>query len=140
MSSILVRRRQRTSMRRSVRIECQVVREHDFKLVGNRAIDLSLDGMLLLSDARVLTGEDLVIAFRAPKARLWLDCTATVARVVHGRRPGDWGSCLGVSFERMDEETRAILQKELRGLPPPIPGRTARIDYAATVSRVAFGA
>jgi hypothetical protein len=127
-------------MRRSVRIECQVVREHDFKLVGNRAIDLSPDGMLLLSDARVLTGEDLVIAFRAPATRLWIDCTATVARVVHGRRPGDWGTCLGVSFESMDDATRALLRGELRGLPPPIPTRTARIDYAATVSRVAFGA
>jgi hypothetical protein len=126
-------------MRRSVRIECQVVREHDFTLVGNRAIDLSPEGMLLLSDARVLTGEELVIAFRAPKTRLWLDCTATVARVVHGRRPGDWGACLGVSFDGMDGATRAILQRELRGLPPPMPGRTARIDYAATVSRVAFG-
>ncbi len=139
MSSIFVRRRQRTSMRRSVRVECQVVREHDFKRVGNRAIDLSPDGMLLLSDARVLTGEDLVISFRAPSTRVWLDCTATVARVVHGRRPGDWGTCLGISFESMDRATRALLTRELRGLPPPLPARTVRIDYAATVRRVAFG-
>jgi len=139
MSSIFVRRRQRISMRRSVRVECLVVREHDFKLVGNRAIDLSPDGMLLLSDARVLTGEDLVIALRSPATRRWLDCTATVARVLHGRRPGDWGTGLGLSFDNMDEAMRAVLRKELRGLPPPMPERTARIDYAATVSRVAFG-
>jgi hypothetical protein len=139
MSSIFVKRRQRMSMRRSVRVECQAVREHDFRLVGHRAVDLSLDGMLLLSEARVLTGEELVISFRAPMTKLWLDCTATVARVVHGRRPNDWGTCLGVSFEAMDDATRALLRKELRGLPPPMPARTARIDYAATVRRVAFG-
>ncbi len=126
-------------MRRSVRIECQVVREHDFKLVGSRAIDLSPEGMLLLSEARVLTGEELIVAFRAPSTRRWMDCMATVARVIHGRRPGDWGTCLGVSFEMMDDAMRARLRAELRGIPPPMPARAARIDYAATVSRAAFG-
>jgi hypothetical protein len=138
MSSILVRRRQRTAMRRSVRVDCQVVREHDFKLVGRRAIDLSADGMLVLSDARVLTGEDVIVTFRAPSTRLWFDCTATVARVIHGRRPGDWGACLGLSFDSMDEVTRAFLRAELRGLPPPVPARELRIDYAETVRKAAW--
>jgi hypothetical protein len=124
-------------MRRSVRVDCQVVREHDFKLVGRRAIDLSPDGMLVLSDARILTGEDVIVTFRAPMTRLWLDCTATVARVVHGRRPGDWGACLGLSFDSMDEVTRALLRAELRGLPPPVPARELRIDYAETVRKAA---
>jgi PilZ domain len=125
-------------MRRSVRVDCQVVREHDFKLVGRRAIDLSADGMLVLSDTRVLTGEDVIVTFRAPSTRLWLDCTATVARVVHGRRPGDWGPCLGLTFESMDEVTRALLRAELRGLPPPVPAREMRIDYAETVRKAAW--
>jgi hypothetical protein len=150
MSSFLVRRKQRRSMRRSVRVECQVVREHDFRLLGRRAVDLSNDGMLVLTDGEprvsrlrgdpnVLTGEDVIVSFRAPTTRLWFDCTATVARVIHGRRPGDWGPCLGLSFESMDEVTRAFLRAELRGLPPPVPSRDLRIDYAATVRAASFG-
>jgi PilZ domain len=154
MSSFLVRRKQRRSMRRSVRVDCQVVREHDFRLIGQRAVDLSDDGMLVLSDAQatsalvsrrgrrldVLTGEEVIVSFRAPTTRLWFDCTATVARVIHGRRPGDWGACVGLSFDGMDEVTRAFLRAELRGLPPPMPGREVRVDYAETVRQAAFGA
>jgi hypothetical protein len=151
MSSILVRRRQRKALRRSVRIDCQVVRERDFTLIGRRAVDLSDGGMLVLSepcwpsssrarspDLDVLTGEDMVVSFRAPATRLWFDCAATVARVIHGRRPEDWGPCLGLSFD-LDEVNRARLGAELRGLPPPLPAREPRIDYARTVHEVAFG-
>jgi PilZ domain len=137
MSSMVVRRRQRHAMRRTVRVDCEVVREHDFKLVARRAIDLSPDGMLVLSDTRVLTGEDVIVTFRAPTTRLWMDCMATVARVVHGRRPGDWGICLGLSFDAMDEVTRTLLSADLRGLPPPVPSREPRIDYAETVRKAA---
>jgi hypothetical protein len=152
MSSFLVRRRQRRSMRRSVRVDCQVVREHDFRLIARRAVDLSDAGMLVLSeaygspDARrlegrrldVLTGEEVLVSFRAPFTRLWFDCAATVARVIHGRRAEDWGACLGLSFE-MDEVARSFLRADLRGLPPPIPAREMRIDYAETVRLAAFG-
>jgi hypothetical protein len=152
MSALLVRRKQRRSMRRSVRVDCQVVRERDFRLLGQRAVDLSDDGMLVLSEAQpsgwtssgrrlqVLTGEEVIVTFRAPATRLWFDCTATVARVIHGRRPFDWGPCLGLSFESMDEVSRAFLRAELRGLPPPMPGRETRVDYAETVRLAALGA
>jgi c-di-GMP-binding flagellar brake protein YcgR len=139
-------------MRRSVRVDCQVVRERDFRLIGQRAVDLSDGGMLVLSEAHtpgparegrrlhVLTGEEVIVSFRAPTTRLWFDCTATVARVIHGRRPGDWGACVGLSFESMDDVTRAFLRAELRGLPPPMPGRELRLDYAETVRRAAYSA
>jgi hypothetical protein len=140
-------------MRRSVRVDCQVVREHDFRLIGHRAVDLSDDGMLVLSDTQttsglsrrggrrldVLTGEEVIVSFRAPLTRIWFDCTATVARVIHGRRPGDWGACVGLSFDVMDEVTRAFLRAELRGLPPPVPARELRVDYAETVLRASLG-
>jgi hypothetical protein len=152
MSSILVRRRQRKAMRRSVRIDCEVVREKDFKLIGRRAVDLSDAGMLVLSEAcgepsvtgrrdacpDVLTGEEVIVSFRAPATRHWFDCPATVARVIHGRRLEDWGACLGLSFD-LEEMDRVRLRAELRGLPPPLPAREARIDYAGTVHEVAFG-
>jgi hypothetical protein len=138
MSGTFVRRRQeRDASRHHVRVECQVVRERDFTLIGRRAVDLSASGMRVLSEEQVLTGEDVIVTFRAPITRLWLDCTATVARVLHGRRPGDFGPCLGLSFDAMDELTRTLLRAELRGLPPPVPAREARIDYAATVLEAA---
>jgi hypothetical protein len=127
---------QRSTIRRAVRVECQVVRERDFKLVGKSAIDLSTRGMLVETNERVLTGEPLVVAFRSPKSgRRWFDCEATVARVVHGRRPYDGGRFLGVRFERLDEWQSFVLKSELRGLPPPFPKRELRIDYAASIRR-----
>jgi hypothetical protein len=130
-----LRANQRDALRRAVRIECQVVREHDFKLLGRSAVDLSSRGMLLETNLRVLTGEEVIVAFRAPRSRRWLDCEATVARVVHGRRPYDVGRGLGLRFENLDPHQLLLLRAELRGLPPPFPKREMRVDYAASVSR-----
>lgn len=135
MQPTLVRAKQRHTMRRTVRIDCQVVRSRDFKLVGVRALDLSTEGMLIETDVNVLTGEDVVVTFRAPRTNQWFDCEATVARVLHGRRPGEHGRRLGLSFETLDEWSRMVLRSDLRGLPPPIPMRESRIDYAASVRR-----
>lgn len=137
MKNILVRARQRLAFRRAIRLECEVVREEGFKLLGRRAIDLSTDGMCVLTDMNVLTGEDVLVTFRAPFTRTWVDAEATVARVIHGRRPGDRGRCLGLHFERLDEVARALLRTNLRGLPPPIPLRAPRVDYAATAAAIA---
>ena len=137
MRPTLVRASQRHAMRRAVRIDCQVVRSHDFKLLGARALDISTEGMLIETDINVLTGEDVIVAFRAPRTHQWFDCEATVARVLHGRRPGDRGQCLGLSFETLDDWSRLMLRNDLRGLPPPIPKRAQRIDYAASVFRAA---
>ena len=127
---------QRQSIRRAVRLECEVVREHDFKLIGSHAVDLSPEGMLVLADTTVLTGEDVIITFRAPASNFWFDATGTIARVVHGRRPGDFGPCLGIQFDAPSEDdqvSRIVLKDKLRPLPPPLPRRAARLDYAAMV-------
>jgi hypothetical protein len=127
---------QRSTIRRAVRVECQVVRERDFTLVGTSAIDLSTRGMLVATNERVLTGEEMIVAFRSPRRRRsWFDCEATVARVVHGRRPYDGGRFLGLRFEDLDEWQSFVLRSELRGLPPPFPKRELRVDYAASVRR-----
>jgi hypothetical protein len=135
MIGTLVPAQQRRALRRAVRVDCQVVRERDFSLVASRGIDLSPHGMLALADARVLTGEPLIVAFRFPTSSWWFDAEATVARVVHGRRPGDPGCCLGIEFERLDPRVQDFLRSVLRGVAPPVPTRRARIDYAATVER-----
>ncbi len=123
MSVILARKQQRRAFRREVFLKCQVVRERDFRLVSELALDLSTEGMLVATDHRVLTGEDVLVSFRPPRSDRWLDLSATVARVVHGRRNGDRGRCLGISFHGMDTASQRLLFQHLRGLPPPEPGR-----------------
>jgi hypothetical protein len=119
MSVILARKQPRRAFRREVLLSCQVVRERDFRLVSDLALDLSTDGMLVSTDLRVLTGEELLVSFRPPRADRFIDLEATVARVVHGRRPGDRGRCLGLSFHGASAQAQALLFQHLRGLPPP---------------------
>ena len=65
--------------RRSVRAPCQVVRERDFRLVGRHIVDLSTDGMLVLTDTPVLTGTSVICALKMPfGSTKWLDAEAIV--------------------------------------------------------------
>ncbi len=134
----LVHAQQRGALRRAVRVDCQVVREHDFKLVGTRGVDLSPGGMLVMAQEQILTGEPVIVAFRLPRGFYWFDSLATVTRVVHGRRPGDTGRCFGIEFHSLDADTRWFLSLALRGTPPPVPRRQQRIDYAASVHLAAL--
>jgi hypothetical protein len=109
----------RQSFRRFVRIDCQVVREHDFKLVGDLALDLSTKGMLVRARTRVLTGEELLVAFRPPRCNRWIDAQGTVARVVHGRRPGDTGLSFGLEFHGMESAYQELIFEKLRGMVAP---------------------
>lgn len=136
MGSILIPVSQRRAIRHAARVTCQVVRERDFKLLSEQAVDLSIGGMLILTDERVLTGEDVIISLRAPGIGSWFDAQGTIARVVHGRRPSDFGRALGVRFHGLDMVSRSYLRAGLRSLPPAIPAREPRIDYAASVSNI----
>jgi hypothetical protein len=137
MARTLIAAHQRRAMRRAVRVDCQIVRERDFKLLGSRAVDLSAHGMLVVGQQPVLTGEPVLVAFRLPRSQVWFDAEATVARVVHGRRPGDLGRCFGVAFESIERDVETFLTYALRYVPPPLPLREPRIDYAATARAAA---
>lgn len=134
----LVHAQQRSALRRAVRVDCQVVREHDFRLLGSRGVDLSPSGMLVMAQEPVLTGESVIVTFRLPRGFFWFDAEATVTRVVHGRRPGDTGRCFGLEFQTLDPDCKWLLALALRGNAPPVPRRAPRIDYAATVRRAAL--
>jgi hypothetical protein len=108
----------RRAFRHVARIPCQIVRERDFRLVADAALDLSTAGMRVVARVPVLTGEALRVSFRAPRAGAWFDLEATVARVEHGRRPGDAGRCLGLCFEGTSDAVRHGLFSALRSLPP----------------------
>lgn len=137
MSPLLVRRNQRREIRRAVRLMCRVVDEDAFKLIGDHALDVSPEGMLVRSDARIEVGADVIVSFRATDFGIWFDTDASVARVIHGRRPGDSGRCLGLNFKSLSSVHRLILRGHLRHVPPPLPKRAQRIDYAATIKRLA---
>ena len=116
----------RQAFRRFVRLDCEIVREHDFKAIGSLALDLSTNGMLVQTRERVLTGEEVVFAFRPPGSNRWVDGVATIARVVHGRRPGDVGRAFGLEFADITRADQSHLWERLRGLPPPAPQRAFR--------------
>lgn len=89
------------------------MRERDFRLVARRLVDLSEEGLFALSDVPVLTGEPVIVSFRAPLGRDWIDAEASVTRVVHARREGDRGRGLGIVFDRLDAAARAALAAQL---------------------------
>ena len=122
----------RSTFRRYVRLPCEVVREHDFTLIGDLALDLSTKGMLVRAKTRVLTGEEVVVAFQAPRSNVWFDALGVVTRVLHGRRPGDdLGVSLGIEFYGMHPRTERALFEHLRGLAGPEALRPLRSLVAA---------
>jgi hypothetical protein len=134
----------RREMRRRVRLACRVRRMDDWRLLGDRTLDLSPEGMLVLSDERVDEGLDLVVSFQATELPIWFDACAKITRVVEGRRPGDPGRALGVRFETLPAVSRLILRGYLRRHPltlaqrePPLDiAALSGIDYASQVQRV----
>ncbi len=113
----------RRPSRHAVRLGCQVIRERDFKLVADEVLDLSEAGMLVVPKLRILTGEKLIVSFMAPFTRSYVDAEASVARVVHGRRLGDMGRGLGLSFDWMGYAGRELLRSQLDLMPSMAPKR-----------------
>lgn len=115
------------SSRRVTRLQCQVVRERDFRLVADRVMDLSVSGVLVGPADPVLTGERVFISFELPEGRGWLDVTATVQRVVHGRRPGESTRMLGLAFENLTPYDRYRLKRAIEErVPVPVQSRPGR--------------
>jgi hypothetical protein len=127
------RKNERKSVRKVTSVTCQVVREHDFKLVGESTLDLSPDGMLVPTELDVAPGDVLIVSFQTTDFGIWFDTEAVAARVVHGKRNTDKQKAVGVRFETLDKVKRLILKGHLRKARPPVPARTPRIDYSATV-------
>ena len=120
-------------IRHLVKLPCQLVRERDFRLVGDRIVNLSSSGLLVTPADPVLTGERLLLSFQWPGSD-WVDAEVRVARVMHGRRPTEFGRALGLEFVSIEPQMRRLLARELERLPvvPPSwrPGR--RNTRAAT--------
>lgn len=129
------RKNRRRNMRRAVSLSCQVVREDDFRLIGDETLDISPDGMLVRTDRKDVTpGQQLIVTFKATELGIWFDTEATVARVLSGRRWGETGCAVGVRFSDaadeggpvLDPVRRMILRGAFRRRPPPLPKQRAR--------------
>src|SRR5580658_3910440 len=139
MLGTLVLSHQRRAVRRAVRVPCLVMRQRDYRLVGSFGMDLSPMGMLVKAHEPVLTGEPVQVSFRLPLSLAWIAASATIARVLHGRRPGDSpGRCLGLEFDALDPTVLRRLRSALHNMPPPLPNREPRIDYAASIHLAAL--
>jgi hypothetical protein len=112
----------RRASRHSVRLDCQVVRERDFQLIADRVVNLSASGLLVSPADPALTGERLIVSFQIPHSGYWVDAEATVARVVHGRRPGEHTRSLALQLENVEEIPQMLLGRALRRCPPAPPG------------------
>ena len=140
---------ERVAPRHMVRVDCQVVRERDFKLIARRTLDISSAGMLVrelepgtfgtAADLAMYPGENVIVSFRPARCAHFIDAEAKVIRVVKGRRPNDYGRALGIEFDPLDTRASVALKVALRRTPPTRAMRPQRIDYAATVRRIAFG-
>lgn len=125
----------RKHFRRHVLLDCQVVREHDFKLVADLAVDMSPRGMRVRAKAPVagaprsmpvLTGEEVLVSFKPPRSNTWIDTHGVIARVVHGRRPGDNGMAYGIEFSALSIDEEHRLFEHLRGMARPDAQRPPR--------------
>ena len=111
----------RGALRHAVQISCQVVRERDFRLVADTIVDLSTAGMLVTPADPVLTGERVIATFRLPGSTYWIDVEATVARVVHGRRPSEHTRALALEFDPLPGLSELVLATALQPMPPTPP-------------------
>ncbi len=139
MTSTLFHSSQRGSMRRAVKTPCWAVSLNRGRLLGERLLDLSPDGMFLECRSEVAAGDGVFIVFKAPgSGGLWLRADTEVARVVEGRRDRDPAYGAGLKIVRLKNGSYYDLGQRLKGFPPPLPTRHLRVDYAESVRRIAY--
>jgi hypothetical protein len=148
MMNILALASERLGLRRRVRLPCQVVSERDFSLISDLCLDISPRGMCVRTlptpprndeeyvPPIIARGTEVLVSFRVPDAGVHMDLSAVVSRVAAGRRRGESGQSLGLSFVGISALEGMILSARLKGFPPPVPLRHLRIDYAAAVRAV----
>ncbi len=134
-----VHARDRIAIRRDLQLRCQVIRGKDHRLIGARTVDLSTDGLLVRSEGDIAVGDPVIVSFRATDFDIRFDAEGEVTRILHGRRDYDRGRCLGVRFDLKGAVHRHILRGHLRRVPPTLPRRVSRVDYAETVRRIDLG-
>jgi DNA-binding response OmpR family regulator len=140
MASTLILANARRDVRHAVDLPCTVVREKNLTLVSLRAVDLSPDGMRVeLRNVEVEVGDRLFVSFQIAALGKWLYTDAFATRLLRGRRPGETSPSLVVLFGSLPAASRLCVRDSLRKVPPHLPQRQQRVDYAATVDRILAG-
>ena len=141
MSAILLQAAARSCLRRKVDIPCQVVSEDDFVLLSERCLDLSLLGLRVRALRHAPVGTRVIASLRIPDTSVWIDAEGVIIRIAWGRRDSDETPAYGVAFtSALPAMEAAVLSARLHGVPPPVPRRGLRIDYAESVRRIALAA
>lgn len=125
----------RSVARFGVHIACQVVRERDFRTIGRGTLDVSLTGMLVQCTYDAEIGDEVIVSFKTG-ADEYVDAVGLVTRRMEGRRRGDLGMTMGITFTSIDDESLRALARMLE-LAPVVTKRAPRMDYAREVMRIA---
>lgn len=128
----------RRSLRHAAELVCHVVRERGFVHIAGKTLDISVDGMRVASDADVALGDEVVLSVCLPRGRHWIDAQGRIVRIEVGTRENDDGRAIAIAFTAMDPVDRAMLAGATAAVPPPVPRRLVRRDYAATLRDVAL--
>jgi Tfp pilus assembly protein PilZ len=129
----------RLSLRKRAHVPCQAVAEDGFRLLGAQLLDVSPKGALVASNGTARLGEPVLLSLRVPGTRHWIDAEGRVSRVVRGTRTSDRGPAIGIELTRMDALDRAMLMGAIETLPPAVPARKLRRDYASAVRAISAG-
>ncbi|MRG97741.1 PilZ domain-containing protein [Polyangium spumosum] len=129
---------ERRATRHAVPVECQVVREDDFTMLGAQGVDLSTCGMLLVADAPAAVGDDVLISLRIPGREQWIDARGKVARIADEHASTEGSRAVGIAFELPSIGTRHALEEALCVYPTAVSSREPRVDYAATVDMISL--
>jgi hypothetical protein len=124
---------ERSTVRYGMHVDCQVVRDRDFKRIGRGSLDVSLTGMLVQCTYSAELGDEVIVSFQTPRLREYVDAVAIVTRLIAGRRPGDLGLAMGITFTSIDDVSFAALKRALNNVPTVRGRRASRIDYAQTL-------
>ncbi len=125
----------RSVARFGVHIACQVVRERDFRVIGRGTLDVSLTGMLVQCTYDAEIGDEVIVSFKTGRDE-YVDAVGIVTRRMEGRRRGDLGMTMGITFTSLDDESLRALARMLE-LAPVVTKRAPRLDYAREVMRIA---
>lgn len=140
MEFSLAYRTDRRATRHAVKLDCHVVAEQGFRPIRGQTLDVSAQGIRIATETEVAVGETVVLAMRLPHGRHWVDAHGRVTRVERGVRQGDPGRAVAIEFTAMEPADRAMLVGAVERLPPPVPRRVLRHDYAASVRQAHVGA
>lgn len=112
----------RESLRRSVRIACDLVSETFDEPVELEITDLSADGAFVSTSLPLADGEEIELAFEIPQVSRLLAVRAKVSRAALHRRSQDArASGMGIEFVGLSETARRYLDQALVGIPPRLP-------------------